>query len=161
MRASMRLRPIATEDLDLYRGLMTDPTVMSELGGPLPPEGLEDKLRGIVEDVERDRLWFLAVEDDGATAGWVCIWDHEDGVTEMGWMIAPAFQGRGLASAAVREILDRAREDGRWREIHAYPAVTNAPSNAICRRAGFELVDERDFVYQGRPLRCNDWRLTL
>jgi len=159
----MRLRPITMEDLGLYHGLLTDPEVMSELGGPLPEEGLEAKLRGIVAAVEEDRLWFVVVEHGRRAAGWVCIWDHEgdDPVTEIGWMIAPAFQGRGLASGAVRELLDRARADGRWPAIHAYPAVTNAASNAICRKVGFDLLAEGDFVYQGRALRCNDWRIAL
>jgi RimJ/RimL family protein N-acetyltransferase len=42
--------------------------------------------------------------------------------------------------------------------------VDNAPSNAICRKLGFELVDVEEYEYpngSGNILRCNDWRLEL
>ena len=46
--------------------------------------------------------------------------------------------------------------------MHAFPAVENAPSNAICRKLGFTLLDEHDFEYPpGTVMRCNDWRLDL
>jgi hypothetical protein len=38
----------------------------------------------------------------------------------------------------------------------------NAPSNAICREVGFELLGELDFEYPpGHSMRCNDWCLDL
>ncbi len=44
----------------------------------------------------------------------------------------------------------------------AYPKVDNAASNAICRKAGFELRGEVDFEYpKGHPIRCHDWRFDL
>ena len=55
-----------------------------------------------------------------------------------------------------------ARHDGRHRFVHAFPAVDNAASNAICRKLGFELLGATEFEYPpGRPMVCNDWRLDL
>jgi RimJ/RimL family protein N-acetyltransferase len=76
-------------------------------------------------------------------------------------MVGPAFQGRGLASEAVGAVLERARAEERWGVIHAFPSVTNGPSNAICRKTGFSKVEEVDFEYAGRILRCNHWRLDV
>jgi len=46
--------------------------------------------------------------------------------------------------------------------MHAFPAVGNGPSNAICRKLDFELRGECDFEYPpGRWMRCNDWRFAL
>jgi len=48
--------------------------------------------------------------------------------------------------------------------VHAFPSVDNPPSNAICRKLGFELLEAIDFEYppgSGGVLRCNDWRLDL
>ena len=157
----MRLRDITMEDLPLYSRMLRDARMMAELGGPLPAEGLEDKLRGIVRDVEAGRTWYFVIEsDDGDDAGTVCVWTHEQGgepIDEIGWMVVTEFQGRGLAGEAVRGVLDRARVEGRWGTIHAYPGVANAASNAICRKAGFELIGEREIDYMGRTLRCNHW----
>jgi RimJ/RimL family protein N-acetyltransferase len=157
----VRLRDITVDDLGLYEAQMTDPAMMAELGGPRPREGLEEKLRGIVEDVQVGRtLYSVIVVGDSIPAGSVCIWEHEwngQTISEMGWMVLTDFQGRGLATAAVRALLDRARSEGRWGTVHAFPGVANGPSNAICRKTGFALVEEVDVVGPGGTLRCNHW----
>ncbi len=160
----MELRDISMEDLPLYEALLMDPRIMVELGGPLPRDGLAKKLRGIVDEVEAGKIWFFKIVEDDASAGTVCVWDHEwkgQTINEIGWMVATDFQGRGLATEAVRAMLDRARAEGRWDVIHAFPAVTNGPSNAICRKTGFSKVQEVDIEYAGRTLRCNHWRVDL
>jgi RimJ/RimL family protein N-acetyltransferase len=79
----------------------------------------------------------------------------------MGWMILPRFQKRGLATQAAREALARATAEKKFPVVHAFPGTTNAPSNALCSRLGFERVEECDIEYQARPLRCNHWRIQL
>jgi RimJ/RimL family protein N-acetyltransferase len=160
------LRPITMGDLPLYEELLLDPATMAELGGPLPPDGLADKLRRIVQDVEAGRTWYFVILSDGDAdpAGTVCVWGHHwngSQISEIGWMVLPRFQGRGLASRAVRTVLRRAGGEARWDHIHAFPAVTNAPSNAICRKTGFRLVGQADIDYTGRTLRCNHWRVDV
>lgn len=74
----------------------------------------------------------------------------------------PSFQGRGIAGSATAQLLDKAREDQQLRFVHAFPNIDNGPSNAICRRLGFTLVEEIDFpARQGGFVRCNDWRFAL
>jgi hypothetical protein len=51
--------------------------------------------------------------------------DQED--PEIGWMILPEFQNRGIASQAVREVLERARVEQKFGQIHAFPALGSAP----------------------------------
>ncbi len=72
------------------------------------------------------------------------------------------FQGRGVASAATRQALAVAREADGPRVVHAFPGVENAPSNAVCREAGFALLGEVSFEYPpGAWMTVNDWRLDL
>jgi RimJ/RimL family protein N-acetyltransferase len=55
-----------------------------------------------------------------------------------------------------------ARAARRHAAIHAFPSIENPPSNAICRKLGFELLGETEFEYpKGHWMRCNDWRLSL
>jgi RimJ/RimL family protein N-acetyltransferase len=160
----MELRDISMEDLPLYESLLTDPRIMSELGGPLPRDGLDRKLQGIVDEVQAGKTWFFVIVEEGARAGTVCVWKHEweeQTINEIGWMVAMDFQGRGLATEAVRSVLDRARTGGRWDAVHAFPGVSNGPSNAICRKAGFSRIQEVDIDYAGRTLRCNHWRVDV
>ena len=155
------LRAYADDDLALTLALETDPVAMAELGGPRR----EDDLRA----VHRRRLadpWWLVVADarSGDPLGTIGIWETEhDGVRlhETGWMVLPAAQGRGVASAALTTLLDRARADGRFDAVHAFPGVTNAPSNRLCARFGFTLLGAAGFTFAGRRLQCNHWRLTL
>jgi RimJ/RimL family protein N-acetyltransferase len=163
----MELRDVTMEDLPLYRRMMTDPRVMSELGGPLAEEGLREKWEGIVDTVHDGSVWYLAIVPDpesDETAGTVCVWKHEwrgEQINEIGWMVVPEQQGRGFASDAVRSVLSRAHAENRWGVIHAFPGATNGASNAICRKAGFEQLEVLDFEYAGRLLRCNHWRVDL
>lgn len=137
--------------------------MMAELGGPLPKESVPEKLRRDVEAVRRDESWITVIEsDDGDAMGTVVLWEHEDRgetISEIGWMVLPEFQGRGMGKAATAALIERARADGRWGAIHAYPGVTNAPSNGICRSLGFELIGQLDVEFEGRPMHTNHWML--
>jgi len=162
--STVHLRDVTLDDLDLYLRMRCDPVMMAELGGPLPRDGVPDKLRRDVEAVEHDGYWISIVESDAdEPMGSVVLWRHDDHgeeESEIGWMILPEFQGRGIGKAATAALIQRARADGRWGDIHAYPGVTNAPSNGICRSLGFELVETMDVIaFEDRPLRVNHWRL--
>ena len=160
----LSLRPVTLGDVALYERMRCDPAMMAELGGPLPPEGIPGKVARDVADVETHGAWIFIVEVDGTPVGHVCIWDHdEDGerINEIGWMVLPEFQGRGLGRDAARAILDKARREHRFDVVHAFPGATNAPSNAICRALGFERLEDKDIEFQGRPLRANHWRIDL
>jgi RimJ/RimL family protein N-acetyltransferase len=94
--------------------------------------------------------------------GTIGVWDTQHGneaLHETGWMVLPAHQGRGIATAALRLLIGRVRAEPRFPSIHAFPPVTNEPSNALCRKFGFVLAGQADFVYAGRTLNCNHWRL--
>lgn len=140
---------------------------MEHLGGPLPKEGLAEKLERDAAATRADEVWVLVIvpdEESGEGAGTVTIWDHEVGgelLTEIGWMVLPRFQGRGVGSGAVRTALDRARREGRWQVLHAFPPVTNPASNAMCRTLGFTLLGERTNRFRDRELRVNHWMLDL
>lgn len=164
----VRLRPLSADDLPLYEAINLDPAMMAELGGPSePPEGLDAKVKRDAESHAADEAWILVIEPEdqpGTAAGTVSVWTHEteNGTfDEIGWMVLPPFQGRGIGKAAVREVLEKARANGRWKELHAFPAVTNAASNAMCRSLGFELVEELEFHFRDRVLRGNHWKLDL
>jgi RimJ/RimL family protein N-acetyltransferase len=87
---------------------------------------------------------------------------HDDAaIYEIGWMILPEFQNRRIASQAVREVLDRARGERKFAQIHAFPAVTNCPSNKICENSGFTNLGGCEVKFAGRGLRCNHWRIEL
>ncbi len=163
----MELRNVTTDDLDLFIQTHCDPLMMAELGGPLPEERMPEKVRTVAADVAAGNSWYFVImsdDDPAAKAGTVCVWEGElNGapMNEIGWMVLPAFQGQGLASAAVRAVLERARLTGRWGVIHAFPGVTNGPSNGICRKCGFTKLGECEVDFADRILQCNHWVIDL
>jgi RimJ/RimL family protein N-acetyltransferase len=168
----VRLRDVALGDVDAYVRMRCDPVMMAELGGPLPREGMEARVeRDAQEAASGAALIKMIVLDEpepDAVAGSVSIWSHEEEglgqeepITEIGWMVLPEFQGRGLAKAAVRALLELARDQGRWGPVHAFPGVTNAPSNGICRSLGFTLLGEYDVTFaDDRLIKTNHWVTT-
>jgi RimJ/RimL family protein N-acetyltransferase len=161
----VRLRDVELGDVGAYVRMRCDPVMMAGLGGPLPREGIVDKVARDVKAAAADEEWIKMIipgqPAPDVVAGSVALWSHGDEggapVTEIGWMVLPEFQGQGLAKRAVRMLLEQAREDGRWGLVHAFPAVSNGPSNGICRSLGFRLAGERDVTFAGRVLRANRW----
>ncbi|MEU5593999.1 GNAT family N-acetyltransferase [Streptomyces sp. NPDC020298] len=166
----MLLRDVTPDDVDAYVRMRCDPVMMRDLGGPLPREGMKDKVRRDAEAAMADTSWIkMIVADPGApetVAGHVCIWSHDAGesgegpMSEIGWMVLPEFQGRGFGKLATRALLERARDEDRWGDIHAFPATGNGPSNGICRSLGFRLLGETEVDFADRVIRSNHWVIT-
>ena len=154
----MLLRDVESTDLDLYQRLRCNPVMMAELGGPQSPERAAEQLKRDVETVREDSAWIKMILPGASApaAGTVTLYSHE-GISEIGWMVLPEFQGRGLAGEAVRLVLSSARVDGRWGLIHAFPSRTNDASNAICRSAGFSLLGEEETAFAGSVFSTNHW----
>ena len=159
MAATIRLEPWGPGDAALLGRLLGDPAMMTHLGGPESPAKIAE--RQARYEVPGSLQFKIVDEATGEGVGWVGYWEREDAY-ETGWSVVPEAQGRGIASAATRALLERARADGDRRYVHAFPAEDNEPSNAICRRLGFELLGASEFEYpKGSWMRCNDWRFDL
>ena len=158
----MILRPYLAADAALTEALETDPVVKRHLGGVLSPAGARavhrERMAGILAG---DRYW---VVEDPEPAGITGVWSTPFGaglIHEVGWMLLPAFHGRGLGRSVAAEVVARARGDAGERALHAFPALDNPASNAICRALRFERVDDVDLDYAGRPIRCAHWVLPV
>lgn len=166
--AAVRLEAWSEADAGLLRALNA-PELMGHLGGPETEEQLVRRHRRYV-DLSADttgagRMFRVVLLPEERVAGSIGFWTSEwrgEPVYETGWAVLPGFQGRGVATLATRSVAERARAAGLHRRLFAFPSVENAASNAVCRKAGFELLGEEDFEYPpGRPMRCNAWRLDL
>jgi RimJ/RimL family protein N-acetyltransferase len=161
--SAIQLEPWADEDLGLLQRLNT-PEIWAHLGGPETDEQVLKRHARYLA-IETGAGGMFTVVLDGVTAGSIGYWEREwqdETVYETGWNVLPEFQGKGVATAAAKAIVDRASAAGRHRWLHAYPSVDNPASNAICRKAGFTFAGEHDFEYpKGSFMRCNDWRHAL
>jgi len=157
---------MTAEDVELRIREETDARMMADLGGPRAVEDIRRAhARSLVLAAE-GTCWPLKVIPDGSgdAAGGVAIFpsSHDgEAIFEIGWMILPEFQNRGIASEAVRQTLEKARTERKFAQIHAFPGVTNRSSNRVCEKNGFTNLGECDIEFAGRNLRCNHWRIDL
>ncbi|HTT30839.1 MAG TPA: GNAT family N-acetyltransferase [Solirubrobacteraceae bacterium] len=165
MSSAVTLEPWGSGDLPLLERLMGDPRMTEHLGGPESPEKLRERQQRYERLEGGDRMFKIVEVASGAGVGsvgfWAKDWRNEQ-VYEIGWMVVPEFQGRGVAVAATAQAIELAKRDDEHGFMHAFPSVDNAPSNAICRKLGFELLEACEFEFpKGHFMTCNDWRLNL
>jgi RimJ/RimL family protein N-acetyltransferase len=161
------IRPWSDRDLELLVRLMGDPVMTEHLGGPETPQKIRERHERYCRSSQSglDPMFVIVVGTERAAAGsigyWQKAWQGQQ-VWETGWSVLPEFQGQGIATRAIAKAVERAYSERKYQFMHAFPAVDNAPSNAICAKAGFRLQGQVDFEYPpGQLMRCNDWCLDL
>jgi RimJ/RimL family protein N-acetyltransferase len=160
---AVRIEPWGKGDLPLLEKLHGDPAMMQHLGGPESPEKLAERQQRY--ETAESGIFKVVDARTGEPMGLVLYWERtwrKEEIHEVGWFVLPSFQGRGIASAATAQAIVKARDEGRHRLMHAFPAVANLASNAMCRKLGFTLLEECEVEFPpGNFLRCNDWQLDL
>ena len=164
-----RLEPWGEGDEPLLQRLLGDPVMTEHLFGPESPAKIASRHRKYLElpGTGAGEMFTIVDADTGDRVGSIGYWDRESDegeVFETGWAVLPEFQGRGIASTATAQLIERLREARKRQYLYAYPSVDNAPSNAICRKLGFDLIESAEFEYpkgSGNVMTCNNWRLDL
>ena len=163
------LRPYAEGDMWILERTLGDQNQMVHLNGPESPEKLRERHKRFIAmsaDPSAGCMFTITIGSENAPAGNIGYWETEwDGQTgwETGWFVLPELQGKGIATAATRLLVNKVARLNRG-FLFAYPSVNNGPSNAICRKLGFALTGETESEYpskSGRNLRVNIWRLDL
>jgi RimJ/RimL family protein N-acetyltransferase len=159
--STLRLEAWSESGLEILHRLNT-PEMTKHLGGPETEQAIIDRQRRYLRLTGGEVLIIhLGSEAIGSIGYWEREWDGE-AVYETGYGIFPEFGGHGYASAALRLVAQRVAARGTRRYLHAFPHVDHAASNAVCRKAGFELLGEVSFEYpKGTWLPSNNWRLDL
>ncbi|MCP3822088.1 GNAT family N-acetyltransferase [Streptomyces sp. A3M-1-3] len=166
METDVRLETWSDGDFGLLRR-NNAPEMTEHLGGPESEEQLTARHQRYlnIETTGTGRMFRIVLAETGEAVGaigyWERVWQGET-VYETGWGVLPEFQGRGIAVAAARAVAEHAGAAGMHRYLHAFPSVGHAASNAVCRKAGFELVGACTFEYpKGHFMESNDWRMAL
>nr|WP_309476865.1 GNAT family N-acetyltransferase [Bacillus sp. ISL-34] len=160
----IEIKPWEEKDLELLFQLNA-PEMMEHLGGPESNEQILKRHQRYLQIGEKGCMYsinsFPEAEAAGSVGYWQTVWNEEN-VYEIGWSVLPSFQGKGIASHAVKALIEKIKAERKYKQIHAFPSINNPASNAICRKLGFTLISECEFEYPpGSLMRCNDWCLEL
>lgn len=155
------LEPWSDDDLDVLRRANTA-ELTRYLGGVEPDDALAQRHAEYLDPGGGAHMF--RVEVDGVVAGYAGWWEQEhDGAPayEVGCVIEPAWQGRGVATTVLTEVVRRAASAGEARPIVGYGNVENQASHALCARVGFTLTGTGHFpaVDGGEPLTVDVWMI--
>jgi [ribosomal protein S5]-alanine N-acetyltransferase len=84
--------------------------------------------------------FYVLVADDGSVLGRFNLYDLEDGTARLGYRVAQQVAGRGVATAAVRELCRIAAARHGLRTLRAATSHDNAASQRVLTKAGFVPV---------------------
>ncbi|MER6030591.1 GNAT family N-acetyltransferase [Streptomyces sp. NPDC001851] len=94
----------------------------------------------------------VLVAENGSVLGRFNLTDIADGTAELGYRVAEHATGRGVATAAVRELCRLAAERYGLHTVRAAAALTNTASRRVLTKAGFIPVGPADPAdVGGRP----------
>jgi len=82
----------------------------------------------------------VLVAGDGSVLGRFNLYDVKDGTAVLGYRVAQGAAGRGVATAAVRELCGLAAAQYGLHTLRAATSLENAPSQKVLARAGFTPV---------------------
>ena len=139
---SVALVPLAREHLPGVAGLLDDPEVLrfTRIPEPTPPDFAETWL-GLYERGRRDgtREAFAALGDEGEFLGLALVprIEREAQTAELGYIVAPAARGRGVATAALRLLTDWAFEELDMLRLELVIGSANEPSKRVAERNGY------------------------
>jgi ribosomal-protein-alanine N-acetyltransferase len=88
--------------------------------------------------------FYVLVDKDGSVLGRFNLYDLEDGAARLGYRVAQHVAGRGVATAAVRELCGLAAARYGLRILRAATSRDNAASQRVLIKAGFVPVGPAD-----------------
>jgi RimJ/RimL family protein N-acetyltransferase len=148
------LRGWRTGDREPFAAMNADPEVMRYFPGPLS----RDESDALVDRIEAGfaergfGLW--AVEADGEFIGFTGLNPVPDALPiapamEIGWRLARAHWGNGLAPEAARGVLAHAFGPLGLTDLVSFTTVTNTPSRRVMEKLGMTRNPAEDFANPG------------
>ncbi|MFB4307082.1 GNAT family N-acetyltransferase [Actinomadura sp. GTD37] len=145
----VRLRVVQTADAEALAALIR---ANREYLRPWEPErdesyftadGQRDNLHGLVESYEAGEMWPGVILVDGEIAGRITLNNVLRGPLQscfVGYWVARAHAGHGVATEALKQALDVAFRELRLHRVDAFTRVDNHASQRVLRNNGFTTV---------------------
>ncbi|MBQ3393398.1 MAG: GNAT family N-acetyltransferase [Lachnospiraceae bacterium] len=135
----MILRRYCPEDADdLYRYLGTDPS-MSAYSGWNPyatPEMAQKTVQRFIDSYDDEHTYSWVMDIDDVIVGTIGAYDFQGDRIEVGFSVVKGWQGRGLATAALKKVLEYLTENEGIHCVTAWCAAGNIGSQRVLEKAG-------------------------
>ncbi len=160
----IRLEPFAPSHLAAVEAMLTDADMLRFTRVPEPvPASLAHTWLERYEEARRSgtREAFAILNDDGEFLGLALApsIDHETLTAELGYAVAPAARGRGVAVEALRQLTEWAFGELGMLRLELLISVDNVASKKVAERCGYvrEGVFRSAYLKQGRREDTEIW----
>ncbi len=158
--ARFRLRPVRKSDsglLRMYAGDLRVARFTRSIPHPLPPGATEAFVARAQSDERDEDIWVMDGADTGLSEvlGVIGLQRMERDQSEIGYWVAPAFWNTGLASEAVRALVE-ANPMGN-RTIFAEVFQDNPGSARVLTNAGFDYIGDAEAFSVARNGKVATW----
>lgn len=161
----LTLKTFSIGDRDHLVEMMKNPEITATFMVPdFPNEAqfytLADKLIETSQIEDKVHLEY-GVYLDGHLIGFVNDCGHNDEAIELGYVIDPAFKGRGFSTEAVAAVINEIREMG-FKKVIAGFFEGNIGSQKVMEKCGLHLNGNSDEEeYRGKILKCYECEMEL
>ena len=139
----MILRRYCLKDAEpLFRRLGTDPA-MYKYSGWNPYATLkmaQETVREFIAGYDDDHFYSWVMDVDDVLVGTIGAYDYDNDQIEVGFSVVREWQGRGIATAAVKKVLEYLTENEGISCVTAWCAAENTGSRRVLEKAGMQLV---------------------
>mgnify|MGYP004695844137 FL=1 len=161
----LTLGPYRKEDRERLKEMMQNPKITATFMVPDYCEevqfyALADKLIEFSQINDTIHLEY-GIYLDGCMIGFVNDCGYDDEAIELGYVIDPAFQGRGFATEAVNAVINELREMG-FKKVVADFFEENIGSRKVMEKCGMHLNGNSDYEeYRGKKFKCYECEMKL
>lgn len=136
--ARLRLRPRTPDDAEALFPAFADVELMRFWTGP-PHKEVAETRANFENPPGGWRVWAITLHGDDTAIGFVAAGEkRQGGVSEIGYMLARAHWGTGIAAEAIGAVIERIFGEGQ-RRIVADTDPENLASRGLLERLGFKL----------------------
>ena len=139
----MILRRYRPEDADsLYQYFGTDPAMYAYSGwNPYATlEMAQETVRGFIASYDDEHVYSWIMDIDDAIVGTIGAYDYKDDQIEVGFSVVKDWQGRGLATAALKKVLEYLTGNEGISCVTAWCADENIGSQKVLEKAGMKFL---------------------
>lgn len=162
MTERMVLRPPRPSDagpMSLYCADVRVARMTSSIPHPYPPEAAAAFVEQVTAGRHRDRVWVMdASPSDGAELVGVLSLSPK---RELGYWVGPPFWNTGLATEAVRGLIQHLRDAGLAGRLEAVVFTDNFQSARVLEKCGFARTGQEDGYSLARNAPAPHWRYRL
>ena len=166
-RRRLSLRRLELEDDHEILFLRSDERVLQYLS--IPKSNTLEDARAFIEKIQasiaadESVYWAISSRENNKLIGTICLWNivPKEKKAEIGYVLHPDWQGRGLMQEAVQAVLAYSFETLHLHLVEAYLHRDNKSSVALLKRTGFvfETMEKDMLIYsQKKPARSSSHR---